>query len=119
MGAAIAVNVKECLSLSLDKSKGKEINSFSVFKRLAIANISGAAGAMLPDIIEPATDYKHRKFFHSVVFGIILVIIFFLIYKKIITVNSESLRRIISYLLIGYSVHLAQDSVTPMGLPIV
>ena len=33
------------------------------------AGLSGAAGSLLPDLIEPATNPNHRSFFHSVSFA--------------------------------------------------
>ena len=118
-GAGIVVNAKEGYSLYKDVKHGQSIDLVTILKRLAIANTAGAVGVMLPDILEPATDPNHRKFFHSIAIGTLLIIFFVLLYKKIISIENEDVKRVLSYLGIGYGVHLAQDGCTPMGLPLV
>jgi len=71
--------------------------------------------SVLPDILEPAIDYKHRKFFHS---------------KRILKFLSKYVLGIIFILalifnfffyfffgVMGYILHLLLDATTPMGLP--
>lgn len=118
-GAALVVNTCEGLSLYLEKKQGQDINILTVIKSLSIANISGALGAVLPDILDPPTDWRHRKFFHSVVMAVALVIFLVLLYKKQVLIENEDLKRFLKYLGIGYGVHLVQDACTPMGLPLI
>lgn len=82
-------------------------------------NIGGSAffplviGSVLPDVLEPAADYKHRGFFHS---------------KRVLKKMPVSV--LIGFIigwstgyyhlffgLLGYSTHLLCDATTPMGLP--
>lgn len=70
---------------------------------------------ILPDIIEPATDYKHRRFFHSkrilkflsayclpafFILGLIFNFFFYVFFG-----------------VVGYVLHLLGDWTAPMGLP--
>ena len=71
-------------------------------------------GSVLPDIIEPAKNYKHRKYFHSKRFLKVLAIS--LIPFFIIGIfNNLFLYGL--FLIIGYILHLGLDSSTKMGLP--
>ncbi|MDD1686830.1 metal-dependent hydrolase [Methanoregula sp.] len=77
-------------------------------------------GSIIPDWIEPATNFQHRGLFHSIgslkavglLFGstalIALIIAFF---------STFSAFYIISCFFLGYFFHLLADSITPMGLP--
>ena len=40
-------------------------------------------GAMLPDILEPPTNYRHRNFFHSIIVLVVLLVAFLLFLLKI------------------------------------
>jgi membrane-bound metal-dependent hydrolase YbcI (DUF457 family) len=71
-------------------------------------------GAIIPDIIEPPINYKHRKFFHSRyvlnLFAIGTGISF------IITLFWFPFSWIF-YFALGYLSHLLADSTSKMGLP--
>ena len=70
---------------------------------------------VVPDIIEPATDYKHRRFFHSK-----MVLKFLLKYTLVITLIFALIFHWFFYILfgiVGYILHLLLDLITPMGLP--
>lgn len=78
------------------------------------AGVAGSVIALLPDLIEPATNPNHRKFFHSVVMtgGLLLM-----------TQNPELKHEPVTKEAIeiaGYSYlsHLLLDSLTPKGLPL-
>lgn len=71
--------------------------------------------SILPDVLEPATDYKHRNFFHSK-----RVLKFLLKYALGITFIFALFFHWGFYIffgIIGYVLHLLLDSTTPMGLP--
>ena len=74
-------------------------------------------GGLLPDILEPATDPNHRKFFHSV--AVLLGIGYDQLeqIRKDQGSNIEFWRWLLNKLELGYLVHLLQDSGTPRGLP--
>jgi len=73
-----------------------------------------ALGAAIPDLLEPARHWSHRRFFHSrkmldwavCIFAITAVIGFFL-----------PLIYYISSFFLGYASHLLADSTTRAGLP--
>jgi len=71
--------------------------------------------SILPDILEPATDYRHRKFFHSK-----RVLKFLYKYVLGITFLLALIFNFFFYIFfgtLGYILHLLLDSTTPMGLP--
>lgn len=76
--------------------------------------IGAAMGIMLPDKLEPATNYKHRDFFHS---GKMLKILL------IATLVAFGFGFLIKWawwltgLCVGCVIHLLRDSTTTMGLP--
>ena len=81
---------------------------------IAKAGIVGSVIALLPDIIEPATNPNHRKFFHSLVLAGGLVAITHNSEIKQDAYTKEAIE------LAGYSYlsHLLLDSLTPKGLPL-
>lgn len=72
-------------------------------------------GSILPDIIEPAFDYDHRDFFHSVGFAKFLVVA--LVISIILGLSIDERILYIVSISCGYLLHLFLDSLTPMGLP--
>lgn len=110
------------------------------------AGLSGVAGALLPDIIEPATSPNHRSFFHSVSFVVIagppswsyawrikdeqirlaedcearanaMQDGFEKSLWKLQAILHRFLAGLLPGLVLGYASHLLADSVTPKGLP--
>lgn len=85
---------------------------------LGIFSAPGAAGvfvgAILPDLLEPAVHWTHRKTFHCVktlkVIGLIILASFVLLW-------ISPLFSWIFFGAIGYASHLLLDSTTKMGLP--
>jgi membrane-bound metal-dependent hydrolase YbcI (DUF457 family) len=71
-------------------------------------------GAILPDIIEPANHYTHRKFFHSV--KLLLILLVATVISFIITLLWFPFSWIF-YFCLGYVSHLVADATTKMGLP--
>ena len=72
-------------------------------------------GAVIPDILDPPTDYTHRKFFHSKrvlkflsTWGLGITFILGLVSYGFFWIFFGN---------IGYISHLLLDSTTPMGLP--
>ena len=82
--------------------------------------VAVVTGSIIPDILEPATNSRHRSTCHSkralnivvFLFGItafVTVISLFFLHFSIIYVAS--------CFFLGYVFHLLADSVTPAGLP--
>ena len=82
--------------------------------------IAVVAGSLVPDILEPATSYRHRRLFHSVRALFVVSILFAasaLVALGIAFFSDFSAFYIVSCFFLGYMFHLLADSVTPMGLP--
>ena len=71
-------------------------------------------GSILPDIIEPAKHPFHRKYFHGKRFLKILSITLIITLILGIFINQFLY---LTFLALGYILHLALDSTTPFGLP--
>lgn len=78
--------------------------------------ISGALGGIAPDILEPATNPRHRKTAHS---GGALVTALKTYSCTGTTSLNESQRTVLKAFVLGYVSHLVLDSDTPAGIPIV
>jgi membrane-bound metal-dependent hydrolase YbcI (DUF457 family) len=75
--------------------------------------------ANLPDLIEPATSSHHRQFFHSALFGCLVVSAGVKVYQWQPEEDWEKLLRHV--LLAGcgaYLIHVVADACTPRGLPV-
>lgn len=71
--------------------------------------ISCFAGAILPDILEPAFHWTHRDFFHSwLSLGIMAIVAYISYISQSYLIFSGSC---------GYVLHLLMDATTEMGLP--
>ena len=71
-------------------------------------------GGALPDILEPAHHYTHRKKFHS---RRMLKFLYIILPIALIFGLFVNWVLFIFYLSIGYMGHLWLDASTPMGLP--
>ena len=78
------------------------------------AGIGGLAG-VLPDILEPADNPRHRKTFHSLLLALLL-------YRGMVKLGQSGLPADTQVCLQGgaaaYLSHLLLDLTTPMGLPL-
>ena len=81
------------------------------------SSILGGVGGTLPDIIEPPTNPNHRRFFHSASLGTLLTYLL----KNIAdskTISQDG--KLISAILgLSYLSHLAEDSGTNKGIPLI
>jgi membrane-bound metal-dependent hydrolase YbcI (DUF457 family) len=113
--AGFAVNLFKQHS-KIKKNEQTEID----FKEALLWGAGGAAagtiGAILPDILEPATHSHHRKVFHSVATG---GSVLYGLYKANLSNLPGDLKHAINCAGLGYLSHLAQDSETPRGIPVV
>lgn len=73
-------------------------------------------GSVTPDVMEPATDYKHRKAFHQK--GLLKALLIpIAIYGVASFTYLSYLASYVFYFVLGYWLHLIADSRTKMGLP--
>ncbi len=83
----------------------------------------GAATACLPslpDILEPAVNPNHRKFFHSITFALGLGYFVHRVYKWEAESEWERLARLAMLMAGGaYLAHLARDALTARSLPLI
>ncbi|MGM0509847.1 MAG: metal-dependent hydrolase [Thermoplasmatota archaeon] len=75
-------------------------------------------GAVLPDILDPPFSRKHRRFAHSKVLFVIMLILYMVTLFSITyrSMNDELGIWAIHFFLLGYLSHLILDSFTPAGL---
>ena len=86
-----------------------------VFGELLLAAAVGMVGGLVPDLLEPAFHPNHRRFFHSVTAGALLVHA-----NHHVSRNTEmpaEVRAAVHLLSLGFLSHLTADSQTPKGLP--
>jgi inner membrane protein len=77
----------------------------------------GALAALAPDLLEPALNPHHRKFFHSIT---ALALLGYGNYRAIrSTTLSSDLKIAILVAFAGYASHIVMDSVTPRSLPLI
>jgi membrane-bound metal-dependent hydrolase YbcI (DUF457 family) len=88
------------------------------FPDLLVASTVGLAGGLLADLLEPASNPNHRKFAHSILVAIGLVMLIGLIWRNSIF-NSEEHSLALGGLIVAYLSHLMLDSTTPKGIPLV
>ncbi len=116
-GALIAgtINtVKQTRELS--ENPEQKFNFWILIENIAIGAIGGLVAATLPDILEPATNPNHRKFFHSLTFtGLML----YSNYQLKSSQFPEEIKPIINAISIGYGLHLGADFTTPKSLPLI
>lgn len=85
-------------------------------KSLLGGSIAAACG-ILPDVLEPATCPHHRSFFHSIATaGLIGVGLY---HANQGNTLSEDEKQLVNLAGFGYLSHLALDSETPFGIPLV
>jgi inner membrane protein len=87
---------------------------------LPVVLASSAFGAMLPDLIEPPRNRRHRKFFHSLVLLVLLLVFLHNAYALLLTGGlADEVAFGLFFAGAGYASHLVLDALTPSGLPVV
>ncbi|MEX0567537.1 MAG: metal-dependent hydrolase [Candidatus Njordarchaeota archaeon] len=94
---------------------GRRINQADILILKAL--LFGGLGGILPDLLEPADNPHHRKFFHSIAFTLICLYENQKLMEN--TSINEETKNLVSSLTTGYITHLLLDSETVSGLPIV
>ena len=112
LGAALVVGGFSAYS---ENKKGE-----SSSKPLAHAAFAAACGT-LPDILEPALNPNHRRFFHSVGFSGLLGYGLYQLHQK--WQPQDEVEKVIKNMALiagsAYLIHLAMDSTTPKSLPLI
>jgi inner membrane protein len=87
---------------------------------LPVALASSMIGSVLPDIIEPPRNRRHRKFFHSLVFLALLLAFMHNTYALLLTGGlADEVAFGLFFAVAGYVSHLILDALTPSRLPAV
>ncbi|AKB18484.1 hypothetical protein MSWHS_1621 [Methanosarcina sp. WWM596] len=87
---------------------------------LPIALASSALGAVLPDLIEPPRNQRHRKFFHSILCLALLLLYLNQTYLSLLTTGpADEVTLGLFFAGAGYASHLILDALTRAGLPVV
>jgi len=92
----------------LDNQNDKELDFLELILWVVSCGLVGSLSARLPDILEPATNPNHRKFFHSILL--------------LLTSGTGTLtltNSLIKAFCAGYVSHLIADLTTPKGLPLI
>ena len=95
------------------KISGRQLTQEDILK----ASLVGGLGGFLPDLLEPADNPRHRKFFHSIA----LMLINLYGNQRLMENPSidEETKKLLYTLNAGYLSHLVLDSETTAGLPII
>jgi inner membrane protein len=89
------------------------------FEFILLAIASAAIGSRLPDLLEPPKGGYHRKFFHSIIFLILVLLFFIYTYAKILTANpGNEVAFGLFFAAAGYASHLIRDAFTPARIPL-
>ncbi len=116
-GALIAGAIDIIEQLGHQKNNPEQKFDFKrLIKNIAIGSLCGLATSTLPDIMEPAINSHHRKFFHSLTF---LALLLYGNYKLKSGNFPPEIKKIINALSVGYGLHLAADVTTPRSLPLI
>lgn len=81
-------------------------------------SIGGTVAGILPDLLEPATNPKHRSFFHSIIYLITIASGNGAIWDSANQSLTEDQKAGISILSASYCSHLVTDGMTKKGLPL-
>lgn len=95
----------------------KQIHGNINFGKSFCYSLIGGCVALLPDILEPATNPNHRDFCHSGTVGVSSVILINRV-KNNSNLPTEQKEFFIS-MISAYDSHLVLDSQTPKGLPLI
>lgn len=115
VGSVIAFSTN--IGLQYDEQTDNPDSKFSWFESIISAFLGGIFGrftGLLPDLIEPATNPHHRKFFHSWLFLMILLFSGYFLLKK--HRRKRVLCSVIAGSLGSYSSHIIMDATTPMSV---
>jgi membrane-bound metal-dependent hydrolase YbcI (DUF457 family) len=85
---------------------------------LVVASFIGLTGGLLADLLEPASNPNHRKFAHSILLAIVLVVLLGLIWRNS-SINSEEQSLALGSMIVAYLSHLMLDSATPKSIPLI
>ena len=114
--ATAALNIINQLN-RIDKDEQEKFDIGELFLKSALGAGVGAISGVLPDILEPAVSPHHRSFFHSKAFATLLTIGSTKFLKS--GTLSENEKEMLVAFSAGFGSHLALDSKTPMGLPVI
>jgi len=79
--------------------------------------VAGSALALGPDLLEPASDPNHRRFFHSLAMLAVLAIGDYKLMTNLTVGDEEKLGLLAASA--GYASHLLMDGLSPRSLPAV
>lgn len=114
-GAGVGAGVGIAAALIMAKITGQPITFGGVAQYAAGGALLGVAGAMIPDLLEPATSPNHRGGWHTAEAGAALALATGItltqpqLFVPVLTLGVPAVA--------GYNSHLFLDSKTPQGLP--
>ena len=99
----------------IQRGEQAELDWGSVAVNSFIGLVIGGAFGVLPDVLEPATNFNHRRFFHSLTFAISAA---GGIHQLLTRIENPMVRRLVIVAAVGYGSHLGLDAQTVQGLPL-
>jgi membrane-bound metal-dependent hydrolase YbcI (DUF457 family) len=111
-GAGAAAGVAWCVIYCRKSGIGVKLPD------LIVASAVGLAGGLLADLLEPALDPNHRKFAHSIIVAIGLVVLIGIISRSFDSMTEQH-RLILGAMTVAYLSHLMLDSATPKSIPLI
>lgn len=113
---ALVLGVWDIIDQSAKVQRGEQlaIDWGTVGVNAFVGSVVGGAFGVLPDVLEPATCFEHRKFFHSLTFAVAAAGGIHQLLKRI---ENPMVRRVVIAAAVGYGSHLGLDAETTQGLP--
>lgn len=111
IGASVGIVlnlIKQGIQMKLDPARPFD------WAELTIYGGAGGLAGLLPDILEPAVDPNHRKFFHSITWG---AAVLYAGHGKHTAQWHPDGRKFVQALCWCYVSHLGGDATTPRGIP--
>jgi inner membrane protein len=86
------------------------------FGELCLCSLAAGAGAIVPDLLEPADSPNHRQFFHSVAAAALVAYLISGGHTHRLSPIAKLLLAVFGF---GYISHLLADALTPKSLPFI
>lgn len=113
LGAGLTVGLT---SLVYELNRSEQVELIRPVAASSLAVLTGT----LPDILEPATNPRHRQFMHSVAFAVAVGYGMYKLYRWKPVDDWGKFLQFVGLVAGGaYLVHLAMDACTPASLPLI
>lgn len=119
MANAIAHRLGAAITLAVAAGHGGKNGCSDASKPIVAAGIGALCGT-LPDLLEPACHPNHRQFFHGLACAGLIGAACYRLYRWEPQTSGEEIVRFVLLAVGGaFLTHLAMDSLSPKGLPLI